>query len=53
VIDGWMRETEVSISAIQCWTALEEYFGVVAVHGDEHDEATTAYRARARSISPE
>jgi len=29
VIDGWMRETEVSISAIQCWTALEEYFGVV------------------------
>ena len=29
VIDGWMRETEVTISAIQCWTALEEYFGVV------------------------
>jgi len=29
VIDGWMRETEVAISAIQCWTALEEYFGVV------------------------
>jgi len=29
VIDGWMRETEVTISAIQCWTSLEEYFGVV------------------------
>jgi len=29
VIDGWMRETEVSISAVQCWTSLEEYFGVV------------------------
>src|SRR5882757_2807271 len=29
VIDGWIRETEVTISAIQCWTALEEYFGVV------------------------
>ncbi len=29
VIDGWMQETEVDISAVQCWTALEEYFGVV------------------------
>jgi len=29
VIDGWMRETDVAISAVQCWTALEEYFGVV------------------------
>ncbi|MBV8552966.1 MAG: L-fucose/L-arabinose isomerase family protein [Acidobacteriaceae bacterium] len=29
VIDGWMREVEVSISAVQCWTSLEEYFGVV------------------------
>jgi L-fucose isomerase-like protein len=29
VIDTWMRDTEVNISAIQCWTALEEYFGVV------------------------
>ncbi len=29
VIDGWMRDTEVTISAIQCWTSLEEYFGVV------------------------
>ena len=29
VIDGWMHETEVAISAVQCWTSLEEYFGVV------------------------
>jgi L-fucose isomerase-like protein len=29
VIDGWMAETEVTISAVQCWTALEEFFGVV------------------------
>ncbi|HLZ52832.1 MAG TPA: L-fucose/L-arabinose isomerase family protein [Candidatus Acidoferrum sp.] len=29
VIDAWMRATEVTISAIQCWTSLEEFFGVV------------------------
>jgi L-fucose isomerase-like protein len=29
VIDGWMRQTDCTISAIQCWTSLEEYFGVV------------------------
>jgi L-fucose isomerase-like protein len=29
VIDGWMKDTEVAISAVQCWTSLEEYFGVV------------------------
>ncbi len=29
VIDGWMTQTDCSISAIQCWTSLEEYFGVV------------------------
>jgi L-fucose isomerase-like protein len=29
VIDTWMEQTQVSISAIQCWTSLEEYFGVV------------------------
>jgi L-fucose isomerase-like protein len=29
VIDGWMTETNVAISAVQCWTSLEEYFGVV------------------------
>jgi L-fucose isomerase-like protein len=29
VIDQWMEQTECSISAIQCWTSLEEFFGVV------------------------
>jgi L-fucose isomerase-like protein len=29
VVDGWMSETETAISAVQCWTSLEEYFGVV------------------------
>ncbi len=29
VIDAWMRETYCTISAIQCWTAMEEFFGVV------------------------
>ena len=29
VVRTWMQETEVTISAIQCWTSLEEYFGVV------------------------
>ncbi len=29
VIDGWMEQTEVAISAVQCWTSLEEFFGVV------------------------
>ncbi len=29
VLHTWMKETEVTISAIQCWTSLEEYFGVV------------------------
>ena len=29
VVDGWMREQDVTISAVQCWTSLEENFGVV------------------------
>jgi L-fucose isomerase-like protein len=29
VIDGWMQENDLDISAIQCWTSMEEYFGVV------------------------
>ncbi len=29
VIDAWMTEQEVTISAVQCWTSLEENFGVV------------------------
>lgn len=29
VIEDWMREVDVQISAVQCWTSLETYFGVV------------------------
>jgi L-fucose isomerase-like protein len=29
VIDGWMKQTSVTISAVQCWTSMEEFFGVV------------------------
>ncbi len=29
VIDHWMAATEVTISAVQCWTSMEENLGVV------------------------
>ncbi len=29
VVDGWMKEADVTVSAVQCWTSLEEFFGVV------------------------
>ncbi len=29
VIDGWMKQTHCTISAVQCWTSMEEFFGVV------------------------
>ena len=29
VITQWMEQTMCTVSAVQCWTALEEYFGVV------------------------
>ncbi|HWR15340.1 MAG TPA: L-fucose/L-arabinose isomerase family protein [Terriglobales bacterium] len=29
VIDEWMRATAVSVSAVQCWTSMEENLGVV------------------------
>lgn len=29
VIDQWMKQVEVSISAVQCWTSMEENLGVV------------------------
>ncbi len=29
VIDEWMSQTGCTISAIQCWTSMEEFFGVV------------------------
>lgn len=28
-IDRWMAERELQTTAVQCWTALEQYFGVV------------------------
>ena len=29
VIEQWMQQTYCTVSAVQCWTAMEEYFGVV------------------------
>src|SRR5579885_459962 len=29
VIDQWMKQTDLRVSAVQCWTSMEEYFGVV------------------------
>jgi L-fucose isomerase-like protein len=29
VIEGWMEENALSASALQCWTAMEEFYGVV------------------------
>jgi L-fucose isomerase-like protein len=29
VVDAWMAQTDCAISAVQCWTSLEEFFGVV------------------------
>ena len=29
VVDNWMEENELTATAIQCWTAMEEFFGVV------------------------
>jgi len=29
VIDGWMKQAHITISAVQCWTSMEEFFGVV------------------------
>jgi L-fucose isomerase-like protein len=29
VVEHWMQEVEVVMSAVQCWTAIEEYYGVV------------------------
>jgi len=29
VIDAWMKTTDLQISAVQCWTSLEENLGVV------------------------
>ncbi len=29
VIDHWMAASELTISAVQCWTSIEEYLGIV------------------------
>ena len=29
VIDEWMKQTDLAVSAVQCWTSLEENLGVV------------------------
>lgn len=29
VTDGWMADNQLDATAIQCWTSMEEYFGVV------------------------
>jgi L-fucose isomerase-like protein len=29
VIDDWMKQNDLRVSAVQCWTSMEEYFGVV------------------------
>jgi L-fucose isomerase-like protein len=29
VVDGWMKDNELAGTSIQCWTAMEEFFGVV------------------------
>jgi L-fucose isomerase-like protein len=29
VIDSWMEDTELGATAIQCWTSMQEFFGVV------------------------
>jgi L-fucose isomerase-like protein len=29
IIDEWMKEYELDVTAVQCWTSMEEFFGVV------------------------
>jgi L-fucose isomerase-like protein len=29
VVEHWMKANDLAISAVQCWTSMEEYFGVV------------------------
>jgi len=29
VVDAWIAEQELAATAVQCWTAMEEFFGVV------------------------
>lgn len=29
IVDEWMQSADLDITAVQCWTSMEEYFGVV------------------------
>lgn len=29
VIDGWMKTNSLDVTSVQCWTSMEEFFGVV------------------------
>jgi len=29
VIDGWMAANQLTVSAVQCWTSIEEFLGIV------------------------
>jgi L-fucose isomerase-like protein len=29
VIDGWMQSNALDVTSVQCWTSMEEFFGVV------------------------
>jgi L-fucose isomerase-like protein len=29
VVDRWMKDTELAGTSVQCWTAMQEYFGVM------------------------
>jgi len=29
VIDHWMKSSELTVSAVQCWTSIEEFLGIV------------------------
>ncbi|OYD07170.1 L-fucose/L-arabinose isomerase family protein [Paludifilum halophilum] len=29
IVDRWMEESDLSATAVQCWTSMEEFFGVV------------------------
>jgi L-fucose isomerase-like protein len=29
VIDHWMKSSELTVSAVQCWTSMEEFLGIV------------------------
>jgi L-fucose isomerase-like protein len=29
VLDGWMKASELTVSAVQCWTSIEEFLGIV------------------------